>query len=185
MKKVADVVSKTGGWWMVARQHALANTGEPTTEGGRRVWNVSAINMFIQDRILPSTWILPTPTHQSHQQLFDPIQKITMRLIRTGNGRTGSRRTRICCLCLPMAVCLLAAMMISLGNGQESDIYNDEEGYNAAGDYGDAGYGQEYGEDSYQDYNNNAQDSQQEQQDNLYADYAARQEMKELGGGGG
>jgi hypothetical protein len=94
-----------------------------------------------------------------------------------------------------MAVCLLAAvMMMSMGsNGQESDIYNDEEGY-AAGDYGDGGgYGQDYGEDSYQEYNNadpyysqQTQDvQQQEQQDNLYADYAARQEMKELGGGGG
>jgi hypothetical protein len=84
--------------------------------------------------------------------------------------------------------------MLSMGsNGQESDIYNDEEGYNAAGDYGDTGYGQDYGEDSYQEYNNadpyysqqQTQDVQQEQQDNLYADYAARQEMKELGGGGG
>jgi hypothetical protein len=99
---------------------------------------------------------------------------------------------------------LLATTAVLMVYGQESDIYNnDEDGYGGADNYNGDGYGdnaqQEYGDSSSypEDYANDPYSSQQQQQqqqqyqqqddpqqDNLYADYAARQDLKEQGGSG-
>ena len=164
-------------------------------------------DLFNDPRPHPSTRILPPGASKGHHQ--STKDNLDQQTFRTNPSSASSlitmtmiRRRRCCLPTMSMAVvCLLAAvmMMSSMGSsyGQESDIYNDEEGYGYGNDNEDMYAGQDYGGDSYQDYNNNnAADSyysqqqtqdlqQQEQQDNLYADYAARQEMKELGGGGG
>lgn len=71
-------------------------------------------------------------------------------------GYRGTRRT------------ILVVLLAAFSHAQD---YAEDGGYG----YDQSGYG-----DNYQDYAD-----PYSQQDNLYADYAARQEQKEVGGGGG
>lgn len=80
-------------------------------------------------------------------------------------------------------ICYLLVLLHSISSSLSQQGYNDD-GYGDG--YADGGYGDNYAEDyntndAYQDYGN---DGYSQQQDNLYADYAARQEMKEMGNTG-